>query len=77
MAPSSSLVQDVRFSFWKQGFESPWGQIRMCTYDLNEGKLPTERLATHHSGSALSKGDQLSQNGYLDNVSSVLGGPIV
>ena len=24
-APSSSLVQDTRFSSWEQGFESPWG----------------------------------------------------
>ena len=24
-APSSSQVQDTRFSSWEQGFESPWG----------------------------------------------------
>ena len=41
-APSSSQVQDTRFSSWEQGFESPWGHSSRRT--IEDARLSSLRI---------------------------------
>ena len=46
LAPSSSQVQDTRFSSWEQGFESPWGHyVNPCKNRAYECGKPPGTLA--------------------------------
>ena len=57
-APSSSQVQDTRFSSWEQGFESPWGhcasplfrrvcRVRKCSDTFGDTSCQTEEQKPH------------------------------